>query len=104
MDEFLLTGHWDAELTTLAIEQTNSSLSDLEDIQLIDLQCGNRFCAAHFEQDGHESSTVAALFGQPPFMSEGFTVDGADGRVSIYFTQPGVTISALRSEALSRFN
>jgi len=38
------------------------------------------------------------MFGQPPFVTEGFTLEEPDGRVLFYFSQPGESIVDLRKE------
>jgi len=38
--------------------------------------------------------------GKPPFTNDAFTVNEEDGRVTLYFTGPGVTLGDLQNEAL----
>lgn len=60
------------------------------------MQCEQRFCCATFFAEHGEAPRVEELFGEPPFMTEMFTIPGANGRVLVYFTQPGVTLEDIR--------
>lgn len=92
--------YWDLEWTEQAREQTLESLAEVPDVNLEDMQCREDFCRATFADENGEKPAIQELFGEPPFLTEGFTIDEADGRVSVYFTRPGVSLGELRSEAL----
>ena len=62
------------------------------DIKLEDMQCRDDFCRATFADKNGEQPPIHELFGKPPFLNEGFTVEESDGRVSVYFTRPGVSL------------
>ena len=67
------------------------------------MQCGDSFCRATFTHLGGEVPDIGVLFGEPPFVTEGFTVERPDGRVMLYFTQPGESLEQFRDE-LQAFN
>lgn len=96
LDETLLASGGDAQLTTRALEQALSGVTRLPGVSLEDMQCERRFCRATFFAETGETPRVEALFGEPPFMTEMFTIPGANGRVQVYFTQPGVTLEEIR--------
>jgi hypothetical protein len=62
------------------------------------MQCDEKFCRAIFTKTNGKEPDIQALYGEPPFLTEGFTLNDADGRISLYFTQPGVTLAELRGE------
>jgi hypothetical protein len=100
MDETLRVGNFDREATDLAKEQAGKSIAKLPGVSLEDLLCGQRFCRATFAHESGEEPAVQALFGEPPFMTEGFTIHEPDGRVSLYFVRPGESLQNLRGEAV----
>jgi hypothetical protein len=99
-------GHWmdetldfDRDATELAIEQAGKSVAKLPGVKLEDMQCGERFCRATFAHENGEPPAIQDLFGEPPFVTDGFTINEADGRVSLYFARPGESLEEFRSEA-----
>jgi len=96
LDETLHASGGDAQLTTRALEQALSGVTKLPGVSLEDMQCEQRFCRATFFAGHGEAPKVEELFGEPPFMTEMFTIPGANGRVLVYFTQPGVTLEDIR--------
>jgi hypothetical protein len=76
-----------------------TSLAQVPGFNLADMQCGERFCRASFFSDNGKSPNMAELFGASSFIESGFTISEPDGRVRVYFTQPGQSLSELRSEA-----
>lgn len=99
MDETLRVGYWDRDSTTQATEQAVKSLEKAPDVILEDMRCSESFCRATFAQINGEQPDIGSLFGKPPFVNEGFTIHEPDGRVTLYFTQPGESLEALRGEA-----
>src|ERR687895_483831 len=99
MDETLRIGNFDRNSTELAIEQAGKSVAKLPGVKLEDMQCGERFCRAMFAHENGEPPAIQDLFGEPPFVTDGFTINEADGRVSLYFARPGESLEELRSEA-----
>lgn len=99
IDKTLLVDSIDATLTAQATEQAATSLGKMPDINLENMQCNDRLCRATFANSNGKKTDIQRIFGEPPFLTEGFTVNEVDGRVSLYFTQPGVTMSELREEA-----
>lgn len=99
IDETFRVGSGDAHLTAQATEQAAMSLGKLTNINLDTMQCDERFCRATFTKTNGKEPDIQALYGEPPFLTEGFTLYEADGRISLYFTQPGVTLAELRGEA-----
>ncbi|KPJ90261.1 MAG: hypothetical protein AMJ53_14230 [Gammaproteobacteria bacterium SG8_11] len=98
IDNSFELGYVDETLTARAEEQAVSSLVDLPDIYMQDLQCSERVCRATFSHETGKGPTVLDVFGHPPFMTEGITVPIDHERVAVYFTQPGVSFDELRSE------
>ena len=99
IDETIRIGSGDAYLTAKATEQAAVSLRKFPNVNLENMQCDQRFCRATFTKTNSKESDIQALYGEPPFVSEGFTINEADGRVLLYFTQPGVSLADLRGEA-----
>jgi hypothetical protein len=99
LDDALDTGDFDREATRLTMEEMATSLAEVPGINLADLQCGARFCRASFVSDNGKPPNIAQLLGASPFIDSGFTINEPDGGVRVYFTQPGQSLSELRSEA-----
>ena len=99
MDAILDTGDFDRDATKLTLAQMGTSLAEVPGVNLADMQCGARFCRASFVADNGKSPNVSQLIGASPFIESGFTIKEPDGRVRVYFTQPGESLSDLRSEA-----
>jgi hypothetical protein len=99
LDEALDTGDFDRDATRLTMEQMETSLAEVPGINLADMQCGGRFCRASFVSENGKSPNISQLIGASPFIDSGFTLTEPDGRVRVYFTQPGQSLSELRREA-----
>lgn len=99
MNEALQVGVWDSDATSAATEQAESSIRQTDGLNLAGLQCGDRFCKASIASTNGGKPDASQLFGLPPFLSDGFTVEEQDGTVSIYYTQSGGSLSDLRVEA-----
>jgi hypothetical protein len=99
MDTILDAGDFDRDATKSITGEMATSLTEVPGLNLTDLQCGERFCRAGFVTDNGKSPNISQLIGASPFIESGFTVTGPDGRVRVYFTQPGESLSELRSEA-----
>jgi hypothetical protein len=99
LDEALNTGDFDRDATRLTMEQMETSLAEAPGIDLADMQCGGRFCRASFVAENGKPPNISQLIGASPFIDSGFTINEPDGRVRVYFTQPGQSFSELRSEA-----
>jgi hypothetical protein len=98
IDENLYAGYQNDGLTSLATDQAIASLDKAPGVSLDDMQCADRFCRATFAHVNGEQPVIDNLFGEPPFVHEGFTVVQPDGRVALYFNQPGESLAELRSE------
>jgi hypothetical protein len=99
MDDALDTGDFDREETRVTMEQMETSLAEVPGINLADLQCSYLFCRASFVPDNGKPPNISQLMGASPFIESGFTINEPDGGVRVYFTQPGQSLSELRSEA-----
>lgn len=99
IDETLRVGYLDRDSTKLATDQAAKSLAKMPGVNLEDMQCGERFCRATFAYENGEQPDIRGLFGVPPFLNEGFTINEADGRVALYFARPGESLDEVRSEA-----
>jgi hypothetical protein len=99
LDEALDTGDFDRDATRLTVEEMETSLAAVPGINLTDLQCGERFCRASFVSENGKPPKITEVIGASPFIESGFTINEPDGGVRVYFTQPGQSLSELRSEA-----
>ena len=99
MDKVLDTGDFDRDTTKSTMDQMATSLTEVPGLNLTDMQCGERFCRAGFVADNGKPPNISQLIGASPFIESGFTITEPDGRVRVYFTQPGESLSELRSEA-----
>ncbi len=99
LDTALVTGEFDRDATRSTVEQMGASLAQVPGITLTDMQCGERFCRASFASDNGDRPDISQLMGASPFIDSGFTLNEPDGRVRVYFTQQGQSLSELRSEA-----
>ncbi|MGH8605946.1 MAG: hypothetical protein ACREX9_00520 [Gammaproteobacteria bacterium] len=99
LDETLRVGNFDRDATELAMEQAGKSVAKVPGVKVEDMQCGERFCRATFAHENGEPSAIQDLFGEPPFVTDGFTINEADHRVSLYFSRPGESLEELRNEA-----
>ena len=99
LDVALDTGGFDRDVTRLIMEQMKTNLAEAPGLNLADLQCGARFCRASFVHENGKPPNISQLIGASPFIDSGFTINEPDGRVRVYFTQPGQSLSELRSEA-----
>jgi hypothetical protein len=104
MDESLDTGHFDRDATKLTMDKAVKDLANVPDITLTDMQCDERFCRATLTPENGKPLDISQLIGASTFMSSGTTIEDSDGRVRIYFTQPGqASLSELQSEAQKIF-
>ena len=99
MDEALETGHFNREATKLVMDQAEKNLANVPDISLADMQCGERFCRATLIPENGKRLDILQVIGASQFMASGNTIHEPDGTVKVYFTQPGQSLSELRSEA-----
>jgi hypothetical protein len=99
MDTMLDAGDFDRDATKSLTADMVTSLTEVPGLNLTALQCGERFCRAGVVTDNGKPPNIAQLIGASAFIESGFTVTDPDGRVRVYFTQPGESLSELRSEA-----
>ena len=99
MNESLQVAQWNAETTTVATEQAEAAVAAVPGMVLDGMLCGDRFCKATFADEAGGTPDIAGVFGVPPFVNEGFAVEEPDGRMTLYFTQPGQSLSDLRRQA-----
>jgi hypothetical protein len=79
--------------------ELGESLKSVPDVRLEGVDCGARFCRASFSRDDSARPKLTALYGSPPVTTEAFTLDAPDGRVTLYLTTTGESLSRLRGEA-----
>jgi hypothetical protein len=99
LDDALVTGDFNRDTTKLTMEEIETSLAEMPGLNLADMQCGARFCRASFVSENGKPPNISQLIGASSFIDSGFTINEPDGRVKVYFTQPGQSLSELRSEA-----
>jgi hypothetical protein len=92
-------GDFDRDATKSIMDQMATSRAEVPGLNLAEMQCGERFCRASFVSDNGKTPNVSQLIGASPFIESGFTINEPDGRVKVSFTQPGESLSELRSEA-----
>jgi hypothetical protein len=88
-----------SDWTIKAKGQVQQRLSVLPGVEVEAVECGERFGRVTFFRNDGVRPDVVPLLGLPPFDNESFTAEHEDGRVSIYFTAPGVEVEKLRAEA-----
>ncbi len=90
----------DAEMAKATSNQVASAVSvKLPGVNLDGLHCGEGYCRAILSHASGGKVEATKLFGEPPFMGQGFTVEDPDGRTLLYFTDAGKDLSELKSEA-----
>jgi hypothetical protein len=99
LDDALVTEDFDRDTTRLTMEEMETGLPAVPGLNLADMQCGARFCRASFVTENGKPPNISQLIGASSFIDSGFTINEPDGRVRVYFTQPGQSLSELRSEA-----
>lgn len=73
--------------------------STVEGMDLESLRCGQRFCqASFFIKEGGDMIALRKLMELPIIEGEAFTVSEADGRMSLFFGAPGVSLHELDPE------
>jgi hypothetical protein len=100
MDQVLNAGDFDGHASESIANQMKTSLAEMPGVTLTDMRCGGRFCRASLVSEDGTQPNISQLVGGSPFIGSGFTVAEPDGRVKVYFTQPGQSLTELRSEAL----
>jgi phage-related tail protein len=88
-------------VTSQAAEEAEQSLQNFPGIYLNKMQCSDRFCRASLSHVNGENIAAEDMFGQPPFLTDGFTITKQDGTVLFYFSQPGESILDLRESLLA---
>lgn len=101
MDMALETAGRDSERTNQAQSLIQASLDRIQGIELKELSCGSRFGRALLVAEDGNPPEIRELFGAAPFDGEGFTIENANGSITVYFAPPGVTLRELRDEALA---
>jgi hypothetical protein len=99
MDDTLRLGRGDEVTTEIVTEQTLQGLTEVPGIVLDDMHCETGFCRASLSHEAGEEVALGELYGTPPFDGEGFTIEGPDGQVLLYFTQSGESLDTFREEA-----
>jgi hypothetical protein len=106
-------GHWveetfvdgfDPTATSQAMAEAEQSLENFPGVYLNDMQCSDRFCRATLSHADANKIAAEDMFGQPPFVTDGFTMIEPDGSLLFYFSQPGESIKELREELLVGFD
>jgi hypothetical protein len=88
MDEALQLGDYDRESSKVVMAIAEKLLIKNQQVNLQDIQCGKQFCRATFRPEKRNKEAVSDLFGKPPFLKDGFTVEDTDGTVALYFVRP----------------
>ncbi|WP_133513012.1 hypothetical protein [Candidatus Thiosymbion oneisti] len=106
IDETLLAGKVSSDLTKVAKEEAKVSFGPTSSVLLEEMRCTEDICRATLTREDSTRPAIEDFLGRPPFTTDGFTINEPDGRTVLYFSQPGVTLDEIRSEALesARFN
>lgn len=100
LDSSLGAEQQDAEKTGRITNETLTALSkNLPDVNLDSMNCSKGYCRASFSHINGQKPETRKLFGEPPFMGQGFTVVEPDGRVLLYFTEADQSLAELKLEA-----
>ena len=104
MEDSIEFDYQDPEATQWAKAQALDSLANAPGVALDDMRCGDGFCRAAFSpMEQGKTAEISGLFGHPPFVNEGFSVLQNDGRVLLYFSEEGVSMEDLRSQAKQKY-
>ena len=101
LDQLITDGGFDEEFTDIAIGQTQEILAEMPGVNLDDMKCGVGFCRAVFSHENGERPEIRGIFGRPPFMNDSTSIYEPDGSISLYFTEPGVSLGDLKLEVLA---
>lgn len=106
IDETLLAGKVSSDLTEAVKEEAKKSFGPTSSVLLEDMRCTADICRATLTREDGTQPAIEDFLGHHPFTADGFTVNGPDGRIVLYFSQPGVSLDEIRSEASesARFN
>jgi hypothetical protein len=99
MDEALRAAPRDQNWVGQTTAQLEEALKGAPNVDLDEVECGNRFCRVTFSRQDAAPPDLRTLFGTPPFVTEGFTIDTPDGGVMMYFVRAGESLDGLRNEA-----
>ncbi|MGH7158386.1 MAG: hypothetical protein ACREGD_04970 [Candidatus Saccharimonadales bacterium] len=99
MDETLRAENLDMEATAVATDQVAGSVAKVPGVNLEYMQCSERFCRGTFAHEHGEKLKIDGLLGELPSGTEGFTINEADNRLSVYFTRAGASMDEFRDEA-----
>ena len=83
--------------TEQAMQSTQEVLADLPGVALDDMKCTDQFCRAQFQSADGSRPDLSQLWGQGPFVNQGFTVEQEDGSVLVYFTDANTSLEDIRS-------
>ena len=103
LEQSIDVNYIDAGATEWARSQAVEALNHAPGVTLDDMKCGDHVCMASFTRAGTNAAQVTELFGYPPFMGDGFTVDQPDGRVLVYFSEAGYSLNELRGQAKQQY-
>jgi len=99
MNETLSAENWNKESTEQALGLAEKALVKVPGVYIEEMQCNDRFCRATFADENNQQAEIGEIFGEPPFVNEGFTIHQANGQVALYFAQPGESLEELQKEA-----
>lgn len=98
MEESLAFDDDTSEATETARNQTEKILAEsIPHVNLENMSCTDGYCRAIFSQMNGKPPNLRELYGKPPYLNEAFTLNQEDGSVALYFTEPGVSLSELRT-------
>ncbi|TVZ41004.1 hypothetical protein P886_0341 [Alteromonadaceae bacterium 2753L.S.0a.02] len=78
---------------------TVALLMDNPEIVVDRVRCNQNYCSALFNTVDGASPNIEEVWGNPPFMHEGFSIPQIDGGLLLYFTDDQTNIDELRSLA-----
>ena len=99
MMQILESGSHDLSLTGQVFDQARSTVQQrLKNVNIDELECEARFCRAVFSSFDGTRPQLRPIFGRPPFMTEGFTMNEGDNRIALYFMQRGTTLAEISQD------
>ncbi|TQV71849.1 hypothetical protein FKG94_19600 [Exilibacterium tricleocarpae] len=101
MDDLIAMNYVDVEYSQRALSEVTETLERLPGVSVEAMQCGDGFCRAMFAQAGGEVPDISDVVGLPPFVGSGFTKPGDDGRLTVYFTDAGVSMRELEERLVA---
>jgi len=87
IDRTLEDDSWDEDLTASIKAETLVNLKNAPGVDLDGIRCASSICRAKFVTADGKKPNIDEMWGTPPLMKEGFTVEQDDGSLVLYFSE-----------------